>query len=66
MNHTVAVGLLMDWIEERCGKDGLTAVGHRVVQGDRTITSRSELLLKCVELRGFCLSILSIYQKKFC
>ena len=32
-NHTEAVGILMDWIEERCGKDGLTAVGHRVVHG---------------------------------
>jgi len=32
-DHTVAVGALMDWIEERCGRDGLTAVGHRVVHG---------------------------------
>lgn len=32
-NHTVVVGILMDWIEERCGKDSLSAVGHRVVQG---------------------------------
>jgi acetate kinase len=32
-NHTVAVGILMNWIEERYGKDGLTAVGHRVVHG---------------------------------
>lgn len=32
-NHTIAVANLMDWIEERCGKEGLTAVGHRVVQG---------------------------------
>jgi acetate kinase len=27
----VAVGVLMDWIEERIGRDALTAVGHRVV-----------------------------------
>ncbi len=32
-DHTVAVGALMDWIEERCGRAALTAVGHRVVQG---------------------------------
>jgi acetate kinase len=32
-NHTVAVDALMDWIEERVGVDGLTAVGHRVVHG---------------------------------
>jgi acetate kinase len=32
-NHTVAVGALMDWIEERVGRDALTAVGHRVVHG---------------------------------
>jgi acetate kinase len=32
-DHTVAVGALMDWIEKRCGRDGLTAVGHRVVHG---------------------------------
>jgi acetate kinase len=32
-DHTAAVGSLMDWIEERGGRDGLTAVGHRVVHG---------------------------------
>jgi acetate kinase len=32
-NHTEAVGALMDWIEERNGRDALTAVGHRVVHG---------------------------------
>ena len=32
-NHTVAVGALMDWIEQRSGRDTLTAVGHRVVHG---------------------------------
>ena len=32
-DHTVAVGVLMDWIEERIGRDALTAVGHRVVHG---------------------------------
>ncbi|MGD1002675.1 MAG: acetate/propionate family kinase [Candidatus Brocadiia bacterium] len=32
-DHTTAVGVLMDWIEERGGRDSLTAVGHRVVHG---------------------------------
>ena len=32
-DHTVAVGALMDWIEERSGRETLTAVGHRVVDG---------------------------------
>jgi acetate kinase len=32
-DYTAAVGALMDWIEERSGRDALTAVGHRVVNG---------------------------------
>jgi len=32
-DHTVAVGVLMDWIEQRLGRDALNAVGHRVVHG---------------------------------
>ena len=32
-DHTAAVGALMDWIEERGGRDRLAAVGHRVVHG---------------------------------
>ena len=33
-NYTAAVGALMDWLEERAGRDGaLAAVGHRVVHG---------------------------------
>lgn len=32
-DHMVAVNVLMDWIEQRVGRDGLTAVGHRVVHG---------------------------------
>jgi len=32
-DHTVAVQVLMDWIEERLGRNALTAVGHRVVHG---------------------------------
>ena len=32
-DHTVAVGVLMNWIEKRIGRDALIAVGHRVVHG---------------------------------
>jgi acetate kinase len=32
-DHTVAVEVLMDWIEERGDHEVLTAVGHRVVHG---------------------------------
>ena len=32
-DHTAAVGLLMDWIQERMELSPLTAVGHRVVHG---------------------------------
>jgi acetate kinase len=32
-NHTVAVGMLMDWIEKDAPCGELTAVGHRVVHG---------------------------------
>jgi len=32
-HHTVAVGILMDWIEARFEHGELTAVGHRVVHG---------------------------------
>jgi acetate kinase len=32
-DHTAAVGIIMDWIDERGGRDALAAVGHRVVHG---------------------------------
>ena len=32
-DHTRAVGILMDWIEQRIGHTALSAVGHRVLQG---------------------------------
>jgi acetate kinase len=48
-NHTVAVATLMDWIEERCGKDGLTAVGHRVVQGGPKYSKPQRITEEMVE-----------------
>src|SRR5579871_6843018 len=32
-DHTTAVNVLMDWVEERIGLGALAAVGHRVVHG---------------------------------
>ncbi len=32
-DHAAAIGVLIGWIEERVGRDGLAAVGHRVVHG---------------------------------
>src|SRR5574337_104114 len=32
-DHTAAVAVLMDWVQERIGTGALTAVGHRVVHG---------------------------------
>ncbi|MEO9078860.1 MAG: acetate/propionate family kinase [Rhodanobacter sp.] len=32
-DHAAAVDVLLDWIEQHLGGDGLTAVGHRIVQG---------------------------------
>jgi len=38
-DHTVAVGVLMDWVEEHLGRGGVTAVGHRVVHGGAKYTA---------------------------
>jgi acetate kinase len=34
-DHTAAVNVLIDWIQEKIQRDGLAAVGHRVVHGGR-------------------------------
>ena len=48
-NHTVAVGVLMDWIEERSGRDALTAVGHRVVHGGPKYSKPQRIIAEMVE-----------------
>jgi acetate kinase len=48
-NHTVAVGALMDWIEERIGRDALTAVGHRVVHGGPKYSKPQRITAEMVE-----------------
>ncbi len=48
-DHTVAVGLLMDWIEARSGHDALTAVGHRVVHGGPTYSKPQRITAKMID-----------------
>jgi acetate kinase len=54
-DHAAAVSVLMDWIEERGGRDGaLTAVGHRVVHGGPKYSAPQRLTTEVLEeLRGF-------------
>jgi len=48
-DHTAAVGVLMDWIEERSGRDGLSAVGHRVVHGGPKYSEPEQVTAEMVE-----------------
>jgi acetate kinase len=48
-DHTVAAGVLMDWIEERAGRDALTAVGHRVVHGGPKYSEPQRITAEMVE-----------------
>jgi len=48
-NHTEAVGLLMDWIEERIRRGELTAVGHRVVHGGPKYSEPQRITTEMVE-----------------
>jgi acetate kinase len=48
-DHSVAVGALMDWIEERSGRATLTAVGHRVVHGGPKYSEARRITAEMVE-----------------
>jgi acetate kinase len=48
-DHTVAVGVLMDWIEKRSGRDALAAVGHRVVHGGPKYSEPQRISAEMVE-----------------
>jgi acetate kinase len=48
-NHTAAVGVLMDWIEERFQLGELTAVGHRVVHGGPKYSEPQRITTEMVE-----------------
>ena len=56
-DHTAAVNVLMDWIEEKIARDGLAAVGHRVVHGGAKYWEPQhigpELIAELRELRSF-------------
>ena len=48
-DHTAAVGALMEWIEERVGRDALTTVGHRVVHGGPKYSKPQRITAEMVE-----------------
>ena len=48
-NHTIAVNVLMDWLEERSARDALTAVGHRVVHGGPKYSEPQRITAEMVE-----------------
>jgi acetate kinase len=48
-DHPLAVGALMDWIEERCGRGALTAVGHRVVHGGPKYSKPQRITAEMIE-----------------
>jgi acetate kinase len=48
-NHTEAVGVLIDWIEERIRRGELTAVGHRVVHGGPKYSEPQRITTEMVE-----------------
>lgn len=48
-NHTAAVGLLMDWVEERFQRGELIAVGHRVVHGGPKYSEPQRITAEMVE-----------------
>ncbi len=47
--HTAAVGVLMDWIEERDWRSRLSAVGHRVVHGGPKYSGPQRITAAMVE-----------------
>jgi acetate kinase len=48
-DHTAAVGVLMDWVEERIGRGELTAVGRRVVHGGPKYSEPQRITAEMVE-----------------
>ncbi|MGC1878835.1 MAG: acetate/propionate family kinase [Rhabdochlamydiaceae bacterium] len=48
-DHTIAVGFLMDWIEQRSQYDALTAVGHRMVHGGPKYWKPERITAKMIE-----------------
>jgi acetate kinase len=49
LDHTAAAGIVMDWLEERGARDGLTAVGHRIVHGGPNYSEPQRITADMVE-----------------
>ena len=49
LDHTAAVGALMDWIVERSGQEALTGIGHRVVHGGPTYSQPQRITPEMIE-----------------
>jgi acetate kinase len=47
--HASAARILMDWIEERSRRDGLAAVGHRIVHGGPKYNEPQRITLEMIE-----------------
>ncbi len=66
-DHTAAVNVLMDWIEERSRQDALTAVGHRVVSGGPKYYKPQRITAEMVaELHVSVRLILIICRRRSC
>jgi acetate kinase len=48
-DHTAAVHVLMDWIEEHVGRGALAAVGHRVVHGGPKYNAPQSITTEMIE-----------------
>jgi acetate kinase len=48
-DHTAAVGVLMDWIVERSGREALTGIGHRVVHGGPAYSQPQRITPEMIE-----------------
>jgi acetate kinase len=64
-DHTMAVSLLMDWIQERLHRGELTAVGHRVVHGGPKYCEPQRVTPDLIAVyRAYSSSTQNIYQRK--
>ena len=48
-DHALAAEIVMDWLEERCGRDGFDAVGHRVVHGGPSYSNPQRITPEMVD-----------------
>ena len=48
-DYKTAIDIFMDWLEEHCGRDALTAVGHRVVHGGATYSQPEHITPEMLE-----------------